>query len=194
MLTNKLSNARAISSLESRLQGELVWPGDADYHSERAVWNVAVDRRPAVIVRAVDAEDVSAAVDFARGQGLSVAVRGGGHGNAGFGTSAGGLLIDLSRSRTSTSTRLADALGLSPALCGLRWLRRHTATDWRLLRVTPVRSEQVACCSYMSAMGYDEADRSLDAYPPATCARLVALERRYNPTNMFHHNRNVTPD
>ena len=79
------------------MQGELVWPGDADYDSGRTVWNVAVDRRPAVIVRAVDAEDVIAAVDFARGQGLSVAVRSGGHSNAGLGTCDGGVLIDLSR-------------------------------------------------------------------------------------------------
>ena len=43
-------------------------------------------------------------------------------------------------------------------------------------------------------MGYDEAARSLDAYPPATYARLVGLKRRYDPMNMFRHNQNVTPD
>jgi hypothetical protein len=48
--------------------------------------------------------------------------------------------------------------------------------------------------SYANSMGYDEADRSLDAYAPATCARLVALKRRYDPTNMFRHNQNITPD
>jgi FAD/FMN-containing dehydrogenase len=51
-----------------------------------------------------------------------------------------------------------------------------------------------AAGSYVNAMGYDEADRSLDAYSPATYARLVALKRRYDPTNMFRHNQNVTPD
>jgi hypothetical protein len=51
-----------------------------------------------------------------------------------------------------------------------------------------------AAGSYVNAMGYDEADCSLDAYPPATYARLVALKRRYDPTNLFRHNLNITPD
>jgi FAD/FMN-containing dehydrogenase len=51
-----------------------------------------------------------------------------------------------------------------------------------------------AAGSYVNAMGYDEADRSLDAYPAAAYARLVALKRRYDPTNMFRHNQNITPD
>jgi hypothetical protein len=51
-----------------------------------------------------------------------------------------------------------------------------------------------AAGSYVNAMGYDEADRWLDAYPPATYARLVALKRRYEPTNLFRHNQNITPD
>ena len=51
-----------------------------------------------------------------------------------------------------------------------------------------------AAGSYVNAMGFDEAERSLDAYPPATYARLVALKRRYDPTNLFRHNQNITPD
>jgi FAD/FMN-containing dehydrogenase len=51
-----------------------------------------------------------------------------------------------------------------------------------------------AAGSYVNAMGYDDAERSLDAYPPATYARLVALKRRYDPTNLFRHNQNITSD
>ena len=51
-----------------------------------------------------------------------------------------------------------------------------------------------AAGAYAGSMGFDEAARSLDAYPPATYARLVGLKRRYDPMNMFRHNQNVTPD
>jgi FAD/FMN-containing dehydrogenase len=88
--------ARAAAMLESRLQGVVVRPDETAYEAARAVWNRAIDRHLAVVVRAVDAEDVIAAVDFARVQGMAVAVRSGGHSNAGFGTSDGGVLIDLS--------------------------------------------------------------------------------------------------
>jgi hypothetical protein len=51
-----------------------------------------------------------------------------------------------------------------------------------------------AAGSYVNAMGYDEAERSLDAYPPATYARLAVLKRRCDPTNLFRHNKNITLD
>jgi FAD/FMN-containing dehydrogenase len=33
-----------------------------------------------------------------------------------------------------------------------------------------------------------------DAYPGATWNRLVAVKRRYDPTNLFRLNQNVTPE
>jgi FAD/FMN-containing dehydrogenase len=43
-----------------------------------------IDRRPAAIVRCADVADVRAAVNFAREDGLNVAIRGGGHNGAGL--------------------------------------------------------------------------------------------------------------
>jgi FAD/FMN-containing dehydrogenase len=104
--------------LESRLQGCLVWPGQPAYEAGRGVWNMATDRRPALIVRAADAEDVIAAVDFARAQGLSVAVRSGGHSNAGFGTCDGGVLIDVSALKGIDIDPLTRRARIEP---GLTW-------------------------------------------------------------------------
>jgi len=60
------------------------------------------DRRPGLIVRCVAQEDVARSVDFARNEGLLVAVRSGGHSQAGHGTCDDGIVIDLSRMRGLT--------------------------------------------------------------------------------------------
>ena len=92
----------AVDGLAAALRGRLLRPADAGYDDARRVWNGLIDRRPALIARCADASDVMHAVDFARRQGLRVAVRGGGHNVAGFGTCDGGLVIDLSPMDTVT--------------------------------------------------------------------------------------------
>ena len=57
----------------------------------------AFDRRPALIVKAASAADVARTVVFARDAGLELAVRGGSHSLAGYGTSDGGIVLDLER-------------------------------------------------------------------------------------------------
>src|SRR3990172_6364551 len=76
--------------------GQLVEAGHAEYATARAVWNGAIDRHPRMIARCGGAADVAAAVRFARGHDLEVAVRGGGHNVAGTAVCDDGLVIDLS--------------------------------------------------------------------------------------------------
>jgi FAD/FMN-containing dehydrogenase len=78
------------------LRGELLRPGDRGYEEARRIWNGAIDRRPALIARCVDEQDVASALRFARDRELAISVRSGGHGVAGHAICDGGLVIDLS--------------------------------------------------------------------------------------------------
>jgi len=87
---------QAVSTFQQNLRGRLVRPTDADYDEVRALYNGMIDKRPRLIARAVDAADVITAVNFAREQGLLLAIRGGGHNGPGLGSCDDGLVIDLS--------------------------------------------------------------------------------------------------
>ena len=88
-----------VDRLASRMQGDLIRPGDEGYENARKVYNGMIDKRPAYIARCVNASDVITAVNFGREHDLLVAVRGGGHSGAGLGTCDDGLVIDLSGMR-----------------------------------------------------------------------------------------------
>ncbi len=85
-----------IAEFAGGLRGTAVLPGDDDYDRERSIWNAAHDRRPAVIVRCAGVADVMRTVDFARSEGVPLAVRGGGHSIPGFSTVDDGIVLDLS--------------------------------------------------------------------------------------------------
>src|SRR2546429_6741111 len=89
----------SLEKLRRDFRGDLILPGDNDYDRSRIVWNAIADRYPAIVARCTSAQDVTAAVRFARDHDLVIAVRGGGHSVAGFSTCDGGMVIDLSRMR-----------------------------------------------------------------------------------------------
>ena len=78
------------------LHGRLIRAGDGDYDEARALYNGMIDKRPRIIARCADVADVISCVNFARAQGLLLAVHGGGHSGPGLGSCDGGLVIDLS--------------------------------------------------------------------------------------------------
>ncbi len=85
----------AIDTFAGGMRGSLIRPGDPAYDEARQVWNGMIDRRPVLIARCSGVADVVASVRFAAEHDLVLAVRGGGHNVAGFGTCDGGLVIDL---------------------------------------------------------------------------------------------------
>ncbi|SEP66987.1 FAD-binding oxidoreductase [Natrinema salaciae] len=85
-----------LTEFEGVFHGTVIRPDDADYDDARAVWNGMIDELPALIARCSGTADVISAVNFARENGLLVAVRGGGHNVAGSAVCDDGLVIDLS--------------------------------------------------------------------------------------------------
>src|SRR6185503_18301202 len=84
------------ATLQQSLRGRLIQPGDGDYDAARALYNGMIDKKPRLIARCVDVADVITAVNFARTEGLLLAIRGGGHNGPGLGSCNDGLVIDLS--------------------------------------------------------------------------------------------------
>jgi hypothetical protein len=86
----------SIDTVRTEFPGRVVAPGDAEYDQARSVLMGGIDKHPAVIIRVEDANEVARVIELARDTGLELAVRSGGHSNAGHSTTEGGILLDLS--------------------------------------------------------------------------------------------------
>jgi hypothetical protein len=86
-------------TLKGSFQGHLLRPDHPDYSDARRIWNGLVVRRPGLIARCKDPNDVQAAIRAAGSAGVLAAVRCGGHSLAGFSSCDDGLVIDLSPMR-----------------------------------------------------------------------------------------------
>jgi FAD/FMN-containing dehydrogenase len=108
----------AIQEFKTTLRGELLRPGEDGYDDARKVFNVMIDKKPALIVRCAGVADVINAVNFARTNELLVAVRGGGHSVPGYAVCDGGLVIDLSQMK---GMRIDPVERTARAEPGLTW-------------------------------------------------------------------------
>lgn len=85
-----------LAQLRSRLDGDCLVPGDADYDTVRRPADLAhQDVRPKLVIRCRSAADVVLGVGYARDTGTPVVPRGGGHCFAGR-SSTEGVVLDLS--------------------------------------------------------------------------------------------------
>ena len=98
--TDTALDEATVQEFKASVRGQLIRPGDAGYDDARKIFNGMIDRHPALIVRCAGVADVIAAVNFARGYDLLMAVRGGGHSAPGFSMCDGGLVVDLSAMRS----------------------------------------------------------------------------------------------
>lgn len=100
-----------LAALAQILKGEIVTPADAGYAQAIARWASNAERRAQIVALVKDHEDVVTALKFARENGLSVAVRGGGHNVGGASSIEGGLVIDLNRHMNGVTVDAAKKLG-----------------------------------------------------------------------------------
>ncbi|MGO9852670.1 MAG: FAD-binding oxidoreductase [Steroidobacteraceae bacterium] len=83
------------TDLRAGFAGELIGRGRPAYDAARRTDNLAFDRRPLIVARCANPEDAARALEFARRRSLALAVRGGGHCQAGRSSCDDGVVIDL---------------------------------------------------------------------------------------------------
>lgn len=130
---SQLITTAQIEAFRAQSRGEVLDPSSPSYDATRVVWNGMIDRRPALIARCRNAADVAASINFARGHGLAIAIRSGGHNVAGYAVCDGGLMIDMS---AMNGVRVAPGLERAIVEGGATWGDVDAATT-PMGRATP---------------------------------------------------------
>jgi FAD/FMN-containing dehydrogenase len=149
--------------------GELFFPGEAGYEEGRTLFNAMIDRHPKAIARCGSADDVAAAVKFARRTGMPFSVYGGGHGVTGAAVVDDGLVCDLRGMRMVTVD--ADA-HTARAEGGATWGEFDAATQAYGLAVTGGRVPSTGLGGLVLGSGSGWLERKFGF----TCDNLIAAE------------------
>src|SRR5213075_344944 len=179
--------AETLDELRDSLTGDVLVEGDREYERARLCFNLLIDRRPAVIARCVDGNDVAAALAYGQAEGLEIAVRGGGHNPAGHCAVDDGLAIDLSRMR---DVRVDPEKETAISQGGATWLDFDTAAQAHGL-VTPggvVGSTGVTGLTLGGGIGHLTAQYGL------ACDNLIAAELVTPAGEVVRANGDETPE
>jgi FAD/FMN-containing dehydrogenase len=164
-----MSDTGGLHALRGSFAGDVTLPGDAGYEESRRVFNAMHDRRPAAIARCAGTADVVAAVNFARRNGLVVAVRSGGHSVAGLSVCDGGIVIDLAglkRIEVDPTARTARAGG------GVLWGEFDAATQQHALHTPGGRVTTTGLGGFTTGGGYGWTSSKYGL----TCDSLISAE------------------
>lgn len=85
------------ASFKSAFKGDIVTQEDPNYTASIARWSAAAERKAKYVAFVKDADDIAAAIKFARKAKLEIAVKGGGHNPSAASSTEGGLVIDPSK-------------------------------------------------------------------------------------------------
>lgn len=157
----------SLDGLRTRVDGDVVGPGDRGYDDRRAVFGAREDRRPAVIVVVASTADVAEALAFGRATGRRVLVRGTGWSGAATGDDV--VVVDVSRLnhvRVDAAARTAVAGG------GLTWGEFDEATQEHGLAVTGGRVSGLGVAGVALGEGSGWLERALGP----TAASLIEAE------------------
>ena len=148
---------------------EWIGPADAGYDERRVLFNSMIDKRPRLIAACETPNDIRAALDRARQDGLEVAVRSGGHSVAGQSTNDDGLVIDV---RAMTSIEIDPAARRARVGGGCTWADFDAAAQQHGLATTGgrVSTTGVAGLTLSGGSGWLERKHGL------ACDNLLAVE------------------
>ncbi len=91
----EMLTATRFETLSAQMSGRVVTASDPDWDATRQVFNLATDLRPAAVALPRSVDDVVAAVDYARDNGLRVAPQATGHNADAHGALDDTLLVDV---------------------------------------------------------------------------------------------------
>ncbi len=176
-----------IQELADGFKGRVLREGDAGYDEARTIFNVMIDRRPAVIARPATVEDVQKAVRFGRRHEMLVSVKGGGHAASGHAVVDGGLMIDLSLLKAISvdpEKRIAVAEG------GVCWGELDAATQAHGLAVTGGRVPSTGIGGLTLGSGSGWLERKLGY----TVDNMIGAEVVTADGEVLHASENENPD
>jgi hypothetical protein len=160
-----LSRAQ-IAALKHQLSGS-GWvvhePGSKGYAEASRLWNGAVERKPSLVTRCSNTNDVRTALLAAQAAGLPVSVRNGGQDWVGRALRDGGLVLDLTPMRHAFSAPRAPSmeanhqLSLNGAASGYAALRCYRFRR----QVIPARHVGVLDASKCLPSGLGHVDRTI---------------------------------
>jgi len=156
-------------ALASALQGRLLRPGQPNFDSASAPWNLRyAGLKPAAVARCLSVEDVRASLLWATNHGVPLVARSGGHSYAGYSLTKG-LMIDVSQMRALS---LDANTGLVKVAGGARNATVYEALRAPSLAVTHGRCRQVGVAGLAlgGGIGFNMRARGL------TCDQLVETE------------------
>jgi FAD/FMN-containing dehydrogenase len=150
-------------------KGPIFRPGEEGYDEARQVFNGMIDRRPVMIARCTDADDVVAVVNLAREQNLPLSVYGGGHGVTGSAVVDAGICADM---RGMKGIAVDPSSRTVRAEAGLTWGEFDVATQEHGLAVTGGRMTDTGVAGLALGSGSGWLERKLGF----TCDNLIRAE------------------
>jgi hypothetical protein len=165
------------ASLDARLHGDVVAPGDSSWDESRRAWNLAVDQRPAAVALVETAGDVIDVIAFAREHGLQVAPQGTGHNAPPLGPLDGTILLKTERMR---GVSIGAAERRARVEAGVLWTEATAAAAKHGLTALAGSSPDVGVVGYSLGGGISWLGRKYGlAANSVTAIELVTADGRY---------------
>lgn len=153
----------------SGFKGPVLRPGDDGYDDARRVFNGMIDRRPVIIGRCTDADDVVVLVNLARENDLPISIYGGGHGVTGSAVVDAGICADM---RGMKGISVDPSARTVRAEAGLTWGEFDAATQEHGLAVTGGRVSDTGIAGLTLGSGSGWLERKLGF----VCDNMIAAE------------------